>query len=96
MTSLRKKTVLWMIKKYFGLHIYVVAGTSYDHPRLNSKIISNIILLMVKASTTTLYYTTKRGLENRRLSISYITVGIVHTIFYGNGVKCWVGTFQVP
>ncbi|KAH1114527.1 hypothetical protein J1N35_007905 [Gossypium stocksii] len=48
MGSFHKKIGLWTIKMYSGPHTYIVAGASQDCLRLDSGMISDIILLMVK------------------------------------------------
>lgn len=47
--SYRKKIEMSMIKKHFGPHTCFAMGASQDHPRLDSEMISNIILQMVRA-----------------------------------------------
>lgn len=50
MVLYQKKSRIWMIKKCTSLDTCVVMGVSQDHPRLNSDIIADIILPIVKAS----------------------------------------------
>ncbi|KAH1091691.1 hypothetical protein J1N35_018948 [Gossypium stocksii] len=50
MASIRKKTMPWMVKKDPGPHTCVATGASKDHLRLDSNMIVDIILPMVKAN----------------------------------------------
>ncbi|KAK5840370.1 hypothetical protein PVK06_009267 [Gossypium arboreum] len=77
MASLRKKIVLWMINKYFGPYTCVVVGASQDHLRLDSDMISEIILSIVKMSP--------------RISIPMLTVNIRSQYKYTpTYYKAWV------
>ncbi|XP_052882763.1 uncharacterized protein LOC128291609 [Gossypium arboreum] len=50
--SLRKRTGLWEIKKYKGLHT-CAAGISQDHPKMDSVMLASLILPTVKANPRT-------------------------------------------
>ncbi|KAK5825101.1 hypothetical protein PVK06_019905 [Gossypium arboreum] len=49
MVSYRKKSELCTTKKYTDPYTCVARGTSQDHSRLNSDMVVDIILLMVRA-----------------------------------------------
>ncbi|KAK5812665.1 hypothetical protein PVK06_028102 [Gossypium arboreum] len=53
MALLRKRAGLWGIKKYKGPHT-CVTGISQDHPKIDSDMLSSLILLTVKADPKTL------------------------------------------